>query len=107
MSLISVSYSLISASKPIVLRTCVGYSQRIGYQPSMSQLDAAVARYNKLLETGPCSDLAWAEALHARMERLQPDFGVKTYRFAHLCGILTENRLSTKHVPVGRRCRKI
>ena len=34
----------------------------------MSQLDAAVTRYNKLLETGPCSDLAWAEALHARME---------------------------------------
>src|ERR1039458_1600008 len=53
MSLISVSYSLISVSKPIVLRTCVGYSQRIGYQSSMSQLDAAVARYNKLLETGP------------------------------------------------------
>src|ERR1035437_1836699 len=57
-----------SEPKPIVLRTCVGYSQRIGYQPSMSQLDDAVARYNKLLETGPYSDLAWAEALHERME---------------------------------------
>src|ERR1017187_3811711 len=34
----------------------------------MSQLDEAVARYNKLLETGPYSDLAWAEALHERME---------------------------------------
>src|ERR1035438_8789866 len=34
----------------------------------MSQLDDAVSRYNKLLETGPCSDLAWAEALHERME---------------------------------------
>src|SRR5215471_17348008 len=34
----------------------------------MSQLDDAVARYNKLLETGPHSDLAWAEALHERME---------------------------------------
>src|SRR6478672_9800148 len=34
----------------------------------MSQLDDAVARYNKLLETGPLSDLAWAEALHERME---------------------------------------
>ena len=34
----------------------------------MSQLDDAVARYNKLLETGPYSDLAWAEALHQRME---------------------------------------
>ena len=34
----------------------------------MSQLDDAVARYNKLLETGPCSDPAWAEALHEHME---------------------------------------
>src|SRR4249919_732979 len=34
----------------------------------MSQLDDAVARYNKLLETGPFRDLAWAEALHERME---------------------------------------
>jgi hypothetical protein len=34
----------------------------------MSQLDDAVARYNKLLETGPYRDLAWAEALHQRME---------------------------------------
>jgi hypothetical protein len=34
----------------------------------MSQLDDAVARYNKLLETSPYRDLAWAEALHQRME---------------------------------------
>ncbi|MEO8596380.1 MAG: hypothetical protein ABI759_23885 [Candidatus Solibacter sp.] len=34
----------------------------------MSQLDDAVSRYNKLLEAGPHSDLAWAEALHERME---------------------------------------
>ena len=34
----------------------------------MSQLDDAVARYNKLLETGPYRDLAWADALHQRME---------------------------------------
>jgi hypothetical protein len=34
----------------------------------MSQLDDAVTRYNKLLESGPFSDLAWAEALHERME---------------------------------------
>src|SRR5258706_16397079 len=34
----------------------------------MSQLDEAVARYNKLLENGPYRDLAWAEALHERME---------------------------------------
>src|SRR5437764_1218414 len=34
----------------------------------MSQLDEAVARYNKSLESGPFRDLAWAEALHRRME---------------------------------------
>jgi hypothetical protein len=34
----------------------------------MSQLDDAVVRYNKLLENGPYSDLAWVEALHERME---------------------------------------
>ena len=34
----------------------------------MSQLDDAAARYNKLLESGPFRDLAWAEALHERME---------------------------------------
>jgi hypothetical protein len=34
----------------------------------MSQLDDAVARYNKLLESGPYRDLAWAEALHEKME---------------------------------------
>jgi hypothetical protein len=34
----------------------------------MSLLDDAVIRYNKLLESGPYRDLAWAEALHERME---------------------------------------
>src|SRR5438132_14219379 len=34
----------------------------------MSQLDEAVARYNKSLENGSHRDLAWAEALHERME---------------------------------------
>lgn len=34
----------------------------------MSQLDDAVAKYNKLLETGPYSDLGWVEALHQKME---------------------------------------
>src|SRR5271157_5799167 len=34
----------------------------------MSLLDDAVARYNKLLETGPFRDLAWVEALYERME---------------------------------------
>jgi uncharacterized circularly permuted ATP-grasp superfamily protein len=34
----------------------------------MSQLDDAVAKYNKLLESGPLRDLAWVEALHEKME---------------------------------------
>ena len=34
----------------------------------MSQLDEAVARYNKSLENGPYRDSAWAEALQERME---------------------------------------
>jgi hypothetical protein len=34
----------------------------------MSQLDDAVARYNKLLESGPYRDLGWVEALHQSME---------------------------------------
>ncbi|MFN7993915.1 MAG: hypothetical protein U0Q18_09955 [Bryobacteraceae bacterium] len=35
----------------------------------MSQLDDAIARYNKLLENGPCRDLSWVEELHKRMEK--------------------------------------
>ena len=34
----------------------------------MSQLDDAVAKYNKSLENGPSSDVAWIEALHESME---------------------------------------
>jgi uncharacterized circularly permuted ATP-grasp superfamily protein len=34
----------------------------------MSQMDEAVARYNKLLESGSYRDLSWAESLHERME---------------------------------------
>jgi hypothetical protein len=34
----------------------------------MSLLDDAVARYNKLLESGPYRDLAWVDALYERME---------------------------------------
>src|SRR5437016_4947407 len=41
---------------------------RAGFQLRMSQLDEAVARYNKSLENGAYRDLAWAEALHERME---------------------------------------
>jgi uncharacterized circularly permuted ATP-grasp superfamily protein len=34
----------------------------------MSQLDDAISRYNRLLENGPCKDLAWVDDLHKRME---------------------------------------
>src|SRR5437868_6106791 len=34
----------------------------------MSQLDDAIARYNKLIETGPYRDPAWMDALQKRME---------------------------------------
>ena len=34
----------------------------------MSQLDDAIVRYNKLLESGPFRDPAWMEALQKRME---------------------------------------
>src|SRR5215469_4131870 len=34
----------------------------------MSYLDDAIAKYNKLLESGPYRDLAWAETLHRHME---------------------------------------
>jgi hypothetical protein len=34
----------------------------------MSQLDDAIARYNKLLETGPFRELSWVQSLQQRME---------------------------------------
>src|SRR6202142_2782445 len=34
----------------------------------MSQLDDAITRYNRMLENGPCRDLAWVDQLHKRME---------------------------------------
>src|SRR3974390_547590 len=34
----------------------------------MSQLDDAVSKYNKSLESGPFRDAGWAEALHERMD---------------------------------------
>jgi predicted protein tyrosine phosphatase len=34
----------------------------------MNQLDEAVVRYHKLLETGTFRDLGWAEALSERMQ---------------------------------------
>ena len=57
----------------------------------MSQLDDAVARYNKLLETGPFSDLAWAEALHERMESGKLSAGGRL-----ICPFLRPNLISRR-----------
>jgi len=57
----------------------------------MSQLDDAVARYNKLLETGPHSDLAWAEALHERMESGRLSSGGRL-----ICPFLRPNLISRR-----------
>ena len=57
----------------------------------MSQLDDAVARYNKLLETGPFSDLAWAEALHERMESTKLSAGGRL-----ICPFLRPNFISRR-----------
>lgn len=46
-------------------------------RPSMTQLGEAIARYNKLLETPPFSDLGWAEALLDRMKQEQLMLGSK------------------------------
>ena len=57
----------------------------------MSLLDDAVAKYNKLLENGPFRDLAWAEALHQRMETLNLSAGGRL-----ICPFLRPNFLSRR-----------
>src|SRR5512140_399577 len=57
----------------------------------MSQLDDAVVRYNKLLENGPFSDLAWAEALHERMESGKLSAGGRL-----ICPFLRPNLISRR-----------
>jgi len=57
----------------------------------MSQLDDAIARYNKLLESGPFHDLAWAEALHERMESSRLSSGGRL-----VCPFLRPNFLSRR-----------
>src|SRR5579863_5105497 len=57
----------------------------------MSQLDDAVARYNKLLESGPYHDLAWAEALHHRMESAKLSAGGRL-----ICPFLRPNFISRR-----------
>jgi hypothetical protein len=57
----------------------------------MSLLDEAVARYNKLVETGPYRDLAWAEALHQRMENAKLSAGGRL-----VCPFLRPNFLTRR-----------
>jgi uncharacterized circularly permuted ATP-grasp superfamily protein len=58
----------------------------------MSQLDEAVAKYNKLLESGPYRDLAWVEALHQRMENSKLSSGGRL-----ICPFLRPNFISRRH----------
>ncbi len=77
---------------PIVLRTGMRYSiieQVINSE--MSQLDDAVTRYNRMLETGPASDLAWAGALHERMESARLSAGGRL-----ICPFLRPNFISRR-----------
>src|SRR5260370_36065229 len=57
----------------------------------MCELDDAVARYNKSLETGPFSDLTWAEALHERMESTRLSAGGRL-----ICPFLRPNFISRR-----------
>src|SRR5438132_9983590 len=57
----------------------------------MSQLDEAVTRYNRLLETGPYRDLAWAESLHERMEGARLSAGGRL-----VCPFLRPNFISRR-----------
>ena len=57
----------------------------------MSLIDEAVAKYNKLLESGPHRDLAWAEDLHARMENGNLSAGGKL-----VCPFLRPNFISRR-----------
>ncbi len=57
----------------------------------MSQLDDAVARYNRLLENGPHRDLAWADALHQRMEASKLSSGGRL-----ICPFLRPNFISRR-----------
>ncbi len=58
---------------------------------SMSQLDDAIVRYNKLLENGPYRDLSWAEQLHKRMEEQHLSAGGKL-----ICPFLRPNFITRR-----------
>jgi hypothetical protein len=57
----------------------------------MSQLDDAVVRYNKLLETGAFRDPAWVDALHQRMEAAKLSSGGRL-----ICPFLRPNFISRR-----------
>ncbi len=57
----------------------------------MSQLDDAVARYNKILEGGPLRDLEWVDALHERMETAKLSAGGRL-----ICPFLRPNFISRR-----------
>ncbi len=57
----------------------------------MSQLDDAVTRYNRMLESGPASDLAWAGTLHERMENAKLSAGGRL-----ICPFLRPNFISRR-----------
>ena len=57
----------------------------------MSQLEEAISRYNKLLETGPYRDLSWVRALQERMEAEHLSTGGRL-----LCPFLRPNFVSRR-----------
>ncbi len=57
----------------------------------MALLDEAVARYNKLIDSGPFRDLAWAEELHGRMESAKLSAGGRL-----ICPFLRPNFISRR-----------
>jgi len=57
----------------------------------MSQLDDAVGKYNKLVESGPYRETAWAEELHERMEESKLSAGGRL-----ICPFLRPNFLSRR-----------
>jgi len=57
----------------------------------MSQLEDAVARYNRLLENGPYRELSWADALHQRMEAAKLSSGGRL-----ICPFLRPNFISRR-----------
>src|SRR6202050_4119380 len=57
----------------------------------MSQLDDAISRYNRLLENGPCRDLACVDDLHKRMEEEHLSAGGRL-----ICPFLRPNFISRR-----------